>query len=284
MAHEPSPTLRRRELGARLRELRVEAGLTAEEVAGRLLCSTAKISRIETGGRGVSLRDVRDLCGIYGTDDAERERLMTMARESKQRGWWQEFDVPYKTFLGLEAAAASISDYDSGVVPGLLQTRDYARALVEGMEPKWEVGRVQQAVELRMIRQELLTKPDAPRFWTVVDEAALRRHVGGPEVMRAQLDALCERAALPNVTVQLIPFEYGAHPGLDSTFIILSFEERGASDVVYVEGLIGQFYLERDTDLQRYRQRFDDLRAIAFGPKDTVARIRAIQSDYEKLI
>jgi hypothetical protein len=163
----------------------------------------------------------------------------------------------------------------------LLQTEDYARALIEGMAPKLSAELVQQAVETRIIRQHLLTRPDPPRFWAVLDEAALRRQVGGREVMRQQLKVICERAQYPNVTVQLIPFEIGAHVGIDSTFILLAFEERGVSDVVYVEGLVGQFYLERDTDIQRYRRVFDELRAVALGPKDSIARIMAIGAEYQ---
>jgi transcriptional regulator with XRE-family HTH domain len=282
VARDLGPTLRRRELGSRLRELRLAKELTAEDVATQLLCSVPKISRIETGGRGVSLRDVRDLCGIYGVDAAERDHLMSLARESKQRAWWQDFDVPYQTFIGLETAAVSISDFEPGVVPGLLQTEAYARALTEGMVPTLSADRVQQAVETRLIRQKLLEREDPPRYWVVLDESALQRHVGGPGVMGDQLEFLAERALLPNVTIQLIPFEAGAHPGIDSTFIMLAFEDPGVSDVVYVEGLLGRFYVEREADVKRYRRAFDDLRAIALGPKDTLARLQQIGTSYRQ--
>jgi transcriptional regulator with XRE-family HTH domain len=250
--------------------------MTVEDVASRLLCSAAKISRIETGGRSVSLRDVRDLCAIYEVSAAGREHLMELARESKQRAWWQAYDLPYKTFIGLETAAVKISDFESGAIPGLLQTREYARALAEGTMPKLTADVVQQTVDARLMRQQLLTRDNPPRFWTVIDEAALRRVVGSSATMREQLSVLAERALLPTVTVQIIPFESGAHPGIDSTFTILEFDEPTASDVVYVEGLVGNIYLERRVDIERYKRVFDEIRAIALGPRDSIALIERI--------
>jgi transcriptional regulator with XRE-family HTH domain len=275
MARTASPTLRRRELATRLRDLRLQAGLTADEVAARMLVSPAKISRIETGARGVSLRDVRDLCGIYGADPGERDHLTALVRESKQPSWWQRYDIPDATFVGLEAAAATILDYESSLVPGLLQTRDYARAVVEGVMYGAAPEVVQQRVEVRMTRQRLLTQDAAPQLWTVIDESVLHRAVGGPGVMSAQLEVLVDSAALPNVTVQVIPFEAGAHPGMDSTFILLHLAE-DVPDVVYIEGLVGNLYQESPADLARYRRAFDQLRAIALSPKDSVLKISAV--------
>ncbi len=268
-----SPTLKRRELGARLRQLRHDAGMTVEEVAAELLCSPAKVSRMETARRGISLRDVRDLCGIYDVDRAVREELMSMAQDSHQHAWWQEFDVPYQKYIGLEEAAASIVIYESGAVPSLFQTADYARALIIGTDPTLLPDQVDQGVEARMIRQQLLTAHSAKTFHAVLDEAAVRRLVGGAEVMQAQLSALAQRAVLPNVTIQLIPFEAGAHPGLDSTFTILQFTEESVPDVVYVEGLLGQFYVERKAEIERYNRSFERIRAKALTPHDTVARL-----------
>jgi transcriptional regulator with XRE-family HTH domain len=272
---KPSPILRRRQLAARLRDLRTQAGLTADEVAARMLVSPAKISRIETGVRGASLRDVRDLCEIYGADQPERDLLAALVRESKQPSWWQQYDLPDTTFVGLETAAVSILDYESSVVPGLLQTEDYARAVVDGVLYGAPEDMVQQRVEVRLTRQKLLHAERPPQLWTVIDEAALHRLVGGPGVMRAQLEALAESSALANVTVQVIPFEAGAHPGMDSTFILLHLDEQVA-DVVYIEGLVGNLYQESPSDLARYRRVFDQLRAIALSPKDSVARICSI--------
>ena len=277
-----SPTLRRRELGSRLRELRIQAGLTVEQACEVLECSPAKISRIETGGRGVSLRDVRDLSAAYNVDAVEREHLLALVKESKQQTWWQDLDVPYKPFIGLETAASSIRDYESGLVPGLLQTQDYARALITGMVPRLAPDMVQAALDARLTRQQILTREGPTRFHAVLDEAALRRVVGSPEVMCGQLAALAERAALPNVTVQVIPFEAGAHPGQDSTFMILEFEEPAASDVVYIEGLIGNVYLERTADLERYTQVFDDLCHVALDPERSIDLIGLIGTHPER--
>jgi transcriptional regulator with XRE-family HTH domain len=271
-----SPTLRRRELGNRLRELRQQANLTVEEAMVVLECSAAKISRLETGSRGVNARDVRDLCEAYGVDQAEREHLMALVKESRQQTWWQDLDVPYKPFIGLETAASSIRDYESGLVPGLLQTQEYARALIQGMVPRVTEDMLAQSLEARLTRQQILTREGPTTFHAVLDEAALRRVVGGPAVMRGQLAELVNRAKLPNVTIQVIPFEAGAHPGQDSTFMILEFEGQAATDVVYIEGLIGNFYLERQADLERYAQVFGDLCRKALDPERSVDLIEFI--------
>ena len=265
-----SPTLRRRELGALLRAFRVSQGLTVDQVAEHLLCSPSKVSKMETGHGTVTLRDVRDLCDLYGvTDEGERERLTQLAREGKAQGWWQAYGLPYPTYVGLEAEATSISDYDSAVVPGLLQTADYARALHEAAIPKMAPDVIEQWVASRAARQRLLHRPDPPRFHAVLDEAVLRRVIGRPEVMRAQLQRLAEAAKFPTVRIQVIPYSAGAHPALDSTFNILDFGGSVPS-VVYVEGLIGPSYLDRSEDVVRYREVFDHLCVIALTPKDSI--------------
>jgi hypothetical protein len=226
----------------------------------------------------VSLRDVRDLCEIYGVPPEDSTQLATLVRESKQPSWWQAYDLPHGTFIGLEAAASSILDYESSLVPGLLQTEDYATAVVEGVLYDASPDVVRQRVEARLKRQTLLTQDVPPEFWAVIDEAALHRLVGGPGVMCGQLEALVDRAALPSVTVQVIPFESGAHPGMDSTFTILHLEAEVA-DVVYIEGLAGHLYQESPADLQRYRRLFDQLRAIALSPKESLAKISVLAKD-----
>jgi transcriptional regulator with XRE-family HTH domain len=277
-----SPTLRRRELGFLLRQLRTERGLGVEEVTGRLLFSPTKLSRLETGRTGASPRDIRDLCDLYQiTDPAERQRLMTMARAGKQRGWWQEYALPYATYVGLEAEAASISEYDSDLVPGLLQVEGYARAIIQAAaDPPLDVATVEQRVEARLKRQGLLAQDDGPLFHCILDEGALRRPIGGPAVMRAQLERIAELARLPRVTFQLIPLDVGAHPGLGSTFVILNFEESLVNDVVYVEGLVGNRYLESTDDLERYRRVFSRLHSIALSPEDSIASIKRIAETY----
>ncbi len=241
-----SPTIRRRELGALLRALRADRGLTAEEVTKRLLFSATKLSRIETGQSGASARDMRDLCDLYGvTDPAERENLTALAREGKQRGWWQEYDLPYATYVGLEAEAVSVDDYISGSVPGLLQSADYAHAMLQAEVPPFSPQELQRRVHARITRQRRLTQGSRLRYHAILDEAAIHRQVGGPQVMRAQLQHLTESAKLPNVTIQIISFDAGAHPAMESVFSILNFEQPIVSDIVYVQGLVGNIYLER---------------------------------------
>jgi len=276
-----SPTIRRRELGALLRQLRADHGMTAEDVTARLLFSPTKLSRIETGQSGASPRDIRDLCVLYEvTDSAQREHLMALAREGKQRGWWQDYDLPYATYVGLEAEAVSIHDYQSGSVPGLLQTEEYARAMLVAGVPPFSTQELEQRVHARLTRQALLKQESGLRYHAVLDEAALHRQVGGPQVMRAQLNYVAESAQLQNVTVQVIPFEAGAHPAMESIFSILKFGQSLVSDIVYVEGLVGNIYIERPADVERYHNIFAHLRLMALNPEDSISLISSIATSY----
>jgi transcriptional regulator with XRE-family HTH domain len=279
VAGKPSPTLRRRELGARLRELRQRADLTIEEVAARLMVSATKISRLETAARGVVLRDIRDLCDVYDVDPEDRERLMRLARQSRERSWWQEYGLPLFTFVGLEAGAASILDFKAGVVPGLLQTEEYARTVLDATLPDPGPDMVQRLLDARRKRQRLLDGDQPVRLTAILDEAAVRRVVGGAAVMREQVRALVERAGLPNVEVRLLPFEAGAHPALESNFTIFEFAE-DVPDVVSIEGLRGENYLESPADLTRYRRVFERLRVLALPPAESVAELTAIAGTY----
>jgi transcriptional regulator with XRE-family HTH domain len=269
-------------LGFLLRQLRTERGLSIDDVAERAMFSATKLSRLETGRVGASPRDIRDLCIVYGiTDATERERLMALAKEGKQRAWWQQFDLPYATYVGLEAEAASISDYNPDIVPGLLQVEGYARAIFESGDPPLDPATLERRIEARMRRQALLTRHDAPLFYCIVDEGALRRAVGGPAVMRAQLARIIEVAGLPKVTFRLIPFDVGAHPGLDSNFVILEFAKPMVNDIVYVEGAAGNIYLESAADLQRYKRIFSRLQSIALDPEGSAAMAARIAATYE---
>ena len=282
MPSETNPTLRRRELGFLLRQLRTERGLSIDDVAERAMFSATKLSRLETGRVGASPRDIRDLCIVYGiTDGAERERLMALAREGKQRAWWQQLDLPYATYVGLEAEATSISDYNPDIVPGLLQVEGYARAIFESGDPPLDPPTLEGRIKARIRRQALLAREDAPLLHCVVDEGALRRAIGGHAIMRAQLARIIEAASLPNVTFQVIPFEVGAHPGLDSNFVILEIAEPMVNDVVYVEGAAGNIYLETDNELERYRRIFSRLQSIALDPEGSVAMVTRIAATYE---
>jgi transcriptional regulator with XRE-family HTH domain len=274
-----SPTLRRRELGALLRSLRNAQGLTVEQVAERLLCSPSKVSRMETGQRGATLRDVRDLCEIYGVTDENRiAHLMDLARESKQQGWWQPYDLDFATYVGLEEAAITLSYYQSSIVPGILQTRGYARAMHESGWQEYPPGRIDEHVDVRMRRQRLLTRDPPLRVAVVLDEAVLHREVGGPAVMAEQLGHLAQLTKkLPSVTIQVIPFSSGAHPAMDSMFDILEFAG-SAPSLVYVEGLMGWLYLERAPDVGRYVRVFELLRSTALTPKESVELMLEVQA------
>ncbi|MCX4994318.1 helix-turn-helix transcriptional regulator [Streptomyces longwoodensis] len=268
MASSVNPTVRRRRLGQELRRLREIKGMTAEEVAERLLVSQSKISRLENGRRSISQRDVRDLCGVYEVEDQRIvDSLMQMAKDSRQQGWWHAFgDVPYSVYIGLETDAASLRVYDPQVVPGLLQTRQYAEALIAGALPETAQAEVEKRVQVRMRRQERISSTDNPlRLWTVLDEAALRRVVGNRELMRAQLEFLVEQSQLPHVTVQVIPFEMGAHPGLNGQYAILEFPDAADSSVVYIEGVTSDLYLEKPNDVQKYSVMYEHLRAQALN-------------------
>src|SRR3984893_1579306 len=273
------PTVRRRELGALLRALRTNAGLTAEQVAKLLYCSPSKVSRMETGQRGASARDIRDLCDIYGIEDPVREHLTTLAREGRDQAWWQPYDLPYATYIGLESEAISIADFEPGVFPGLLQTPAYARAVHEGTLTRLSPGAIDQQLEVRRTRQQILVREDPPRLAAVIDEAVLHRVVGGPSVMRAQLEHMIAVSKQSNITVQVLPYSIGAHPALDSTFILLELPSP-VPGVVYVEGLVGQIYLERPQELKKYQQVFQRLTALSLSPAESVELMARASLEY----
>jgi len=273
-----SPTVRRRELGVLLRKLRTDREWTVDYVAQQLLCSPSKISRMETGQRGASARDIRDLSHLYGVDEEQRQHLMELASEGKQRSWWQHLGLPYSRYVGLEADASAVSDYCPGAIPGLLQTADYARAVVKAAVPRWVPEIVEQRVNGRLARQQILTRPgNPPTFQAVVDESALRRIVGSPDVMAAQLASLLEVSALPNVDLRVIPYSAGALPA-GNMFIILTFVSQDIPDVVFIEGLTGDLYLEDVQDVEAYNIAFRALNDLALGSEQTRAIIAAIGS------
>lgn len=276
-----SPTLRRRELGGRLRALRLEQGLTVEQVAEMLLCSPSKVSRMETGQRGATPRDIRDLSGIYGViDETQVAYMMRLAREGKQQGWWQSFSVPlkYTNYVGFEQEATSLAIFHSSVVPGLLQSPDYTRALHKNAIPRLDDLAIEERVRERKTRQEVLDRDNPPQLDIVIDEAVLRRPIGGHSAMREQLDRLlkeCERSAL---TLQVMAYEAGAHPALESNFTILEFADQ--APVIYVEGLAGHMYLERQDELHEYRLVFERLRGMALSPQDSARLVAKIRDGY----
>jgi transcriptional regulator with XRE-family HTH domain len=269
-----SPTLRRRQLGMELRRLREAAGVTIDHVAERLECSGSKISRIETGQTGVTPRDVRDMLSIYGVDVEYAETLLRIAREARQKGWWQLYgDVLTSAYVGLEAAADQLHSFEALVVPGLLQTEDYASTMIHTARPDISLAEVDKRVRVRTSRQSLLTQDDPLDLWVVLDEAVLHRPVGGAEVMGRQLLHLAEMAELANVTLQVLPFAAGAHAGMDGTFTILLYDESAEQNFVFASNAAGGLFLEKDEELQRYGFIFDYLRAHALRPDDSVSMI-----------
>jgi len=272
-----SPTIRRRRLGVELRRRREAAGVTIDVVAERLGCSTSKVSRIETGHTSASPADVRDMLDIYGTGDEAKAELVQIAREARQKGWWH----PYSTvltgaYVGLEAAARAVRTYEQQVVPGLLQSEEYAIAMIRAARLGDSEQEIEQRVRVRMERQSLLTLDDPIDLRVVLDEAVLSRPVGGPAVMLDQFKRLIEAARLPNVTLQILPFVVGAHAGMDGTFAILEFEEEQDADVVFTENATGGLFLEKSEELIKYSSIFESIRSTALPPEKSIELIEML--------
>jgi len=266
-----APTARRRRLGLELRRLREAAGIKLDQVAPQVDLTVSTLSRIETGKAPCRTTYLTAMLDMYGVSDPQQIQLLKdMAREGQRKGWWADYDdlpVEFGIYVGLEATAASVRAYEAQLVPGLLQTRDYARALHRAWDKKASAKHIDRLTELRMKRQEVLTRPDAPlELWAVLDEAVLRRPVGGRKVMRAQLGKLLEATDLPNLTLQVLPFSCGAHAGHGGAFSILEFPNRTDAEVVYVESVAGIIYLEKDRDVRARAEAFDRLRAAALAP------------------
>jgi transcriptional regulator with XRE-family HTH domain len=267
----PAPVLRRRQAGLRLRQLREAAGASLAEVASYLDCSLAKISRIETGRMAARLPDVRSMLDLYRSSETDRKELLALVRDSRQRGWWREYaDVlpdGIQTFLGLQDAAHTIEWFDPVLIPGLLQTRDYAHAL---HAPRVEVPdqRVDRLIEVRMASQRLLDRPDPPNLHAVIDEAALRRGASDPAVMRDQVLHLRRLARRPNVTIQVIPFTAGFLPS-PVGFTMLGMPDPNRPGVVFFEQMWGTQSESRPELLGRFRLAFDRLRCGALDAERT---------------
>ncbi|MDR6324286.1 helix-turn-helix domain-containing protein [Actinoplanes couchii] len=276
MNRRRSPTLRRRRLGVELRRHREAAGVTIDVVAERLGCSPSKISRIETGHTSASPVDVSDMLVIYGVNNDIAGELVEISRDARQKGWWHPFStVLNSTYVGFEAEARSIQAYEQQVIPGLLQSEEYALALIGSA--RWDDTdlRIAHRVRVRMQRQSLLIQDDPIDLWVVLDEAVVSRPVGGDAVMRDQLRHLVEAARLPNVTLQILPFEVGAHAAMDGTFTILDFPD-GDPAVVFTENAAGGLFLEKDDELRKYREVFDTIKAAALDPEDSIEMIEML--------
>jgi len=261
-------------LGSQLRRFRLAAGVTPDQAAFEIRASRSKISRLETGRVRLKGRDVADLLTLYGvTDERLRSRFAMLVRQSNAPDWWMKYSeiLPewFGTYLGLESAASTIRTFEIQFVNGLFQTEDYARAVTQLGHKTAPTHEIEHRVGLRRARQDVLTRPNPPRIWSVMDEAVLRRPVGGPAVMRAQLKHLTEVAAMPQVTLQVVPFARGGHAGASGTFTVLRFEEHDLPDVVYIEQLTGAIYLDQRSDVEHYLEVADVLSAEAMTPAAT---------------
>jgi hypothetical protein len=268
------PTVRRMLLGAQLRRLRTDAAVSREEAGQAIRASPWKIHRLENGQVGYKERDITDLVGLYGvTDPVEIATFITMAREANHPGWWNAYSdvLPqwFRAYVDLEAAAAQIRSYEGQFVPGLLQTEEYMRALMRVTLRDRRPEEIDRRVRVRLTRQQLLTRPDPPLLWTVVDEAALRRPVGGAKVHGAQIERLIEAASLPNVTLQVLRFDVGAHAAMIGAFSILRFADREIPDVVYLEQVTSATYLDKPEDVEEYAHVMSSVGVLGAPPETT---------------
>ena len=269
------PTVLRILLGAQLRRLREAKGVTRESAGWEIRASESKISRMELGRVGFKERDVADLLSLYGVrDEEERTALLALARDANVPGWWHKYGdvLPswFQSYLGLETAAALIRTYEVQFVPGLLQTKEYARAVILLGHAGAQPDEIERRVSLRMYRQELFARPQPPQLWAVVDEAALRRPIGGKEVMRAQLEQLILATEEPQVTLQVMPFRSGGHAAEAGAFTIMRFPEPDLPDVVYLEQLTSALYLDKRDDVEKYTEVMERLSVESESPERSV--------------
>ena len=274
------PTVLRMLLGSQLRDLREAAGISPDQAGYEIRGSRSKISRLEHGRVGFKERDVADLLTLYGvTDDERRSHMLLLAQQSNNQGWWAKYDdvLPdwFETYIGLEQATSLIRSYELQFVPGLFQTENYARAVTVLGHRAASADEIERRVSLRLKRQQLLAGP-VPRVWAVIDESALRRPLGGRETMRAQLRHLLEIAEMPQVTLQLMPFDRGGHSAAGGSFAILRFAEPDLPDIVYIEQLTGALYLDRHEEIDHYREVMNSLSAEAETPADSERLLKKI--------
>jgi len=278
-----TPTVRLRRLAAELRSLRASSGLTRDEVVERTGINVATMYRIEHARVRPQTRTLRTLLDLYGVERDQQGELVALLRDARERGWLHAYqsELPeqYMTFIGFEGEARSSWNYESLFVPGLLQTEDYSRAVITGTLPFASREEVERRVEVRMERREVLRNENPLELWGIVDEAALRRQVGGHTIMRAQLRQLLEATELSNVTLQVIPFDAGAHAGMADSFVFLQFAEEAIPDVVSVETMAGELFLEAESDIRRYKLVFEHLRAVAASPDASRSLIASIVAE-----
>lgn len=272
--------VRRMQLGRILRELREQAGLSLEVAAPALDWSSSKLSRIENGRQSVDVHGVRTMMDVYGVSGPQWDELLDLTRSTAKKGWWRAFGLDDKGYVPLEAEATQIREATAAYVPGLLQTEAYARAVFAiAVQPRTEAA-LDGLTAVRRIRQERLTSADDPLdLVAVIDEAVLRRQVGGPEVMRAQLAHLVEAAALDRVSLQVLPLSVGAYPGLSAPFTLLTFDEIGFGDMLYIEHPAGAVHISKEEEVAVAKLKFDRMRSLALDPDESVELIRRVAAE-----
>ncbi|MPY79097.1 MAG: helix-turn-helix domain-containing protein [Actinophytocola sp.] len=278
------PTVLRITLGGQLRQLRQRQGISREAAGDAIRASHAKISRLERGQVGFKERDIRDLLTLYQvTDPDQRGALVALARQANEPGWWHKYNdlLPswFETYLGLEQAARVIRNYENQFIPGLLQTADYARAVTLLGHANEPASEVERRIDLRMHRQQMLTGDNPPTLWAIIDEAALRRAIGGSDVMRAQIDHLIAATELPNVTVQVLPNSVGGHAAAGGPFSLLRFPDTDLPDIVYLEQLTSALYLDKRQDIEQYLKVIDVLSVQAATPEKSIDLLTTLRAE-----
>ncbi|MEU8394922.1 helix-turn-helix transcriptional regulator [Nonomuraea sp. NPDC048892] len=278
------PSARLRTLAAALRRYRANAGLSQEDVAAETSVNVTTLYRIETGRTKPQARTLKALLAAYQVPPTERATLLDLLKHASKKSWLNtDTDLPeqYTAYINFEEEAREILNAETIFVPGLLQTRDYATAVITGVLPFATAEEVQERVDARMTRQRLLAaspSSSSPHFWAVIDEAALHRRVGGTAVMRDQLRHLADQARQPNITLQVVPFDAGAHPGMPGSFVILRFGAL-APDIVYIDSMGGDLFLEEEEELARHNMVFEHLRAVALAPQETITLLTTLSED-----
>jgi transcriptional regulator with XRE-family HTH domain len=274
------PTVRGRRLARELRRLREDQKLTLQEVADRLGWSRATVSRLEKGQTRPHHGDVADLLDLYGVPSPDRDAFITLARETRQRGWWTAYvDVFTGSYVALEDGASQIRTWDPQLIHGLLQTEAYSRAVISAGRMIPDTAEIDRRVAARKVRQGILDRANAPHLHMVIDEAVLRRPIGGAQVMADQLRALVTAAQRPNVTIQVLTYEKGEHAGLDGRFTILSYPEPADPDVAYVEGTMGNVYLESAEEIGQHVERFERITTAASPPEESIELISHVAKE-----
>jgi len=278
-----TPTVRLRRLAAELRRLRGVAGMSREVASAETGINYATLYRIETARARPQMRTLTTLLTLYGVDAEQRDYMTTLCRDAAKQGWLRPYhsDLPeeYTAYISFEAEAAGVRNYESLFIPGLLQTEECARAVIRGVLPMASQQEVADLVQARIERQQVLTKDSPLKLWAIVDEAALHRLVGGAEVMQKQLRHLLDVTSNPHITVQVIPFSAGAHAGMPGAFVVMDFADPMDSDLIHIDSMAGDLFLESDADISRYNFIFDNLRAIALSPDTSAKQIAEIANE-----